>query len=155
MSEPSGAGAFRRHGGRMALFGGVGLFNTLTDFLVFAALVAGGFAPALANVAAFFVANAQSYAVNARVTFREQGAPAPLSFGGYARFAAAHLISLAVSTAIVLVLAEKLGPYAAKGVALIVTFAWNYAMTALFVFRPGPPSPGPGAGGEGPGRESA
>lgn len=141
--------AFRRHGGRMALFGGVGLFNTLTDFLVFAALVAGGLAPAFANVASFFVANAQSYAVNARVTFREKGTPARLSVGGYAKFAAAHLVSLVVSTAIVFVLAEKIGPYAAKGGALVVTFVWNYTMAALFVFRPGAPK----AGGEG--RESA
>ncbi len=134
--------AVRRHGERMAKFGGVGLLNTLTDFLVFAALAAAGLAPVLANAAAFLAANAQSYAVNARVTFREKGAAAPLSFRGYAAFAAAHLVSLLVSTAIVLVLADRTGPYAAKLAALAVTFVWNYAASAFFVFRPKTPKPG-------------
>src|SRR5690606_5480450 len=50
-----------RHGRRFALFGGVGLVNTATDLAVFAALMAAGLAPVLANGAGFVAANAQSY----------------------------------------------------------------------------------------------
>ena len=64
----------RRHGGQAARFGFVGVFNTGLDFAVYAACVAAGFAPLLANALAFACANIFSYAANAHVTFRRDGA---------------------------------------------------------------------------------
>jgi putative flippase GtrA len=130
-----GADGAGDHGRRLALFSGVGLANTLTDFLVYAGLVAAGvFAPA-ANVAAFFAANAQSYLVNARVTFRKAGGPAAISPLGYAKFLGAHIVSLILSTAMIVAFADAIGPIAAKLASFVFTLAWNYATSALFVFK--------------------
>lgn len=126
--------AARDHGPRILRFGGVGIANTVTDFALFWVLIVGGLAPVLANVAAFFIANLQSYFVNARVTFRVGGRPAAVSAAGYLKFMTAHLMSLAVSTAMVAMLAGRIGPLPAKAAAIGFTFAWNYATTAAFVF---------------------
>lgn len=119
----------------MARFGGVGLVNTLADFLVYAALVFVGLTPVLANVLSFFVANVQSYAVNGYVTFREPGEKAEYSVGGYLRFLAAHAMSLAISTALILAFADAYGAYLVKAGAIIFTFVWNYLASAFLVFR--------------------
>ncbi|CAK9041885.1 Uncharacterized glycosyltransferase sll0501 [Durusdinium trenchii] len=66
------------HGGRFVLFGLVGAFNTLTDFLAYVVLISLGVAPALANIGAFAFANPLSYFCNAAVTFRRNGASAGL-----------------------------------------------------------------------------
>ncbi|MEX0644983.1 MAG: GtrA family protein [Parvularculaceae bacterium] len=125
-----------RHGRRIALFSGVGVVNTITDFVAYAALVGlGAFAPT-ANVIAFLGANAQSYIVNARITFREAGEPARLTLLGYAKFLGAHIVSLVISTAMIIAFADAIGAIAAKLASFAFTFAWNYAMSAFFVFRP-------------------
>lgn len=127
--------AARREGKRMMRFGGVGLANTVTDFLVFVSLLTLSVSPLLANVAGFVVANLQSYALNSRITFRVSGAPAPVSPAGYGKFLAAHSFSLAISTAILLLLADRIGALPAKGAAMGFTFAWNYTTSALLVFH--------------------
>jgi putative flippase GtrA len=135
LSRILAARGLRRHSSRLARFGGVGVANTLADFSVYAGLLALG-APALAaNAASFVVASGQSYVLNSRITFRDGGAPAPMSFGGYARFFAAHLMSLAISSAMIAVLAGQIGPLIAKASAIVFTFGLNYAMSAHFVFR--------------------
>lgn len=130
------------HGRRFALFGGVGVVNTATDFATFAALVAAGVSPVAANGAAFLVANTQSYWLNSRVTFRDGGGPARLSFGGYGKFLGAHIVSLAISTAMIAAFAGVIGAVGAKAVAAIFTLAWNYMMSAHFVFRAEAPGRG-------------
>lgn len=127
--------AARRQGGRIAKFGGVGLANTAVDFAVYAVLVAAGAPLLLANVASFAVANAQSYLLNSRITFRDAGGAARISFGGYGKFLAAHLMSLAISTAIIAIFADRWGPMASKASAAFFTFVWNYATSAILVFR--------------------
>lgn len=127
----------RREGARMARFGAVGLANTATDFALFSALILAGVAPTLANGAGFLAANLQSYLVNARVTFGEKGAPAPVSFSGYGKFAGAHILSLVFSTAMILVLSDRIGPFAAKAAGALFTFLWNYWSSAFFIFRAG------------------
>lgn len=137
MSDPADkpwSRAARDHGPRILRFGGVGVANTITDFAIFWLLIVGGLAPVPANIGAFFVANLQSYLLNARVTFRVDGRPAAVSPAGYMKFLAAHTMSLAVSTAMVAMLAARIGPLPAKAAAIGFTFAWNYATTAAFVF---------------------
>lgn len=130
----------RRHGGQAARFGFVGVFNTGVDFAVYAACVAAGFAPLLANALAFACANIFSYAANAHVTFRRNGAAAPMSWRGYGVFFAAHLASLAISTIFILLTVDHIGPYLAKGAATVATLAINYAASAFLVFtRAGKP----------------
>jgi putative flippase GtrA len=137
MSDPGNkpwSRAARDHGPRMLRFGGVGVANTITDLALFWVLIVAGLSPVVANVAAFFGANLQSYLVNARVTFRVDGRPAAVTLPGYLKFLAAHAMSLAVSTAMVALLAHRIGPLPAKAASIGFTFAWNYAATAAFVF---------------------
>ena len=126
---------FRRHSGALARFGAVGVGNTITEFAVFGLLVHFGVAPLAANAAGFVCANIQSYIVNAHVTFRKDGAAAPLSWRSYRRFFLAHCLSLTISTAFIIVLGGRIGPYLAKAAAVVFGFAANYAMSAIFVFR--------------------
>ena len=125
------------HGGRLFLFGLVGVANTGVDFAVYSAGVLLGLPPVFANILGFAVANPFSYAVNSRVTFRKTDGPAALSPSGYARFCTAHLLSLAISTGLVFWLAPMIGPYIAKLSAVLVTLLLNYGASAFFVFRDG------------------
>ncbi len=133
---------FRRHGAPLARFGAVGVFNVLTEFGVFALLVHFGAHLLAANTVGFLCANIQSYIVNSHVTFRNGGAPAKLSFHAYGRFLAAHLLSLAISSAFILVFSSHIGPFAAKGAAVLFGFVANYTMSSLFVFRDHKPHKG-------------
>ncbi len=117
------------------LFGLVGFLNFATDFAVFLALIWLGVHPAIANVMSFACANVQSYRVNAAVTFRREGRSAPVSHRSYAKFAAAHVLGLAISTAFILALSDAIGPFAAKAVSVIFSAGSNYCLSARFVFR--------------------
>ena len=119
----------------MARFGVVGVANSVLDFAVYSALLAISFTPIAANAIGFFCANLQSYLLNSRFTFRSEGAAAPVSLAGYGRFLVAHLMSLAISTLIVILAAPHIGPHFAKIGAMGFTFVWNYAASAIFVFR--------------------
>ena len=131
----NGRAAAVGHGGRMARFGAVGVINTLIDFAAYAVFHALGAPPLAANVVAFGVANGQSYLLNAWITFRDEGRRAPVSFGGYAAFAAAHVVSLVISSAMIFALTDRLGAYGAKAAAAGVTFVLNYGFSAALVFR--------------------
>lgn len=125
----------KAHGRRAGLFAFFGLFNTATDVGVYAAFVALGLSPLIANGVGFLVANLQSYLLNASLTFRRAGKPAARSLRGYGRFIAAHLLGLAISTTAIIVLSGPVGPYWAKIAAIAFTFVSNYALSAFFVFR--------------------
>lgn len=130
------------NGRKLALFGGVGVANTATDFVAFAGLVAFGVPAIVANGAAFLIANAQSYWMNSRVTFRDEGRAAPISVSGYGKFLSAHLVSLLISMGMIAAFSGVIGALAAKAVAAIFTLAWNYMMSAHFVFKAEAPSRG-------------
>lgn len=134
-SGPKDGGAARRHGVRFAKFGAVGAINTAVDFTIFAGLIALGPAPWLANIVSFMIANLGSYFLNARITFRNAEGPARVSPAGYATFFAAHAASLIISTGIVALLAGRIGALAAKLIAIAVTVFWNYAASALLVYK--------------------
>ncbi len=137
MNNPLWASAtrVRRHSRAMARFGAVGVGNLITEFAVFGLLMHVGFAPVAANAFGFLCANIQSYVVNAHVTFRKDGARAPLHWAGYRRFFLAHCLSLAISTAFIIWLGPRIGPFPAKAAAVGFGFLANYTMSALFVFR--------------------
>ena len=125
--------ALKAHAARASKFAGVGVLNTAVDFGAFAALTAAG-VPALAgNLAAFVLANAVSYRLNGRFTFRE--AEPRLSAAGYLRFASVHAVSLALSSGFIALFAGALGALGAKAAAAVFTLLWNYAASAFFVFR--------------------
>lgn len=133
--------AIRRHGAQLARFGGVGILCAITDFGLFAGFIALGAPPIPANIASFLVANVEGYFLNGRLTFRHEGRE-PLSPKGYAKYFGAYSASLVLSTVIVGVLAHRIGPLYAKGLATAVAAVWNYAVSALIVFRkPRDPQP--------------
>lgn len=119
------------------LFGLIGVLNAATDFAVYSAGVFIGLHPVLANVVAFLCANVQSYRVNAAVTFRREGRSAEVSLPGYLKFAAAHLLGLAISTAFIVAFSGAIGPIGAKAGSVLFSAASNYVLSAYFVFRPG------------------
>jgi putative flippase GtrA len=125
--------AFSRHSGQLARFGAVGAVCAVTDFGLFALLIALGAPPIPANIGSFLVANGQGYVLNGRLTFRQDRES--LSLKGYGKFLGAYSASLVLSTVIVGVLSEAIGPLFAKGIATGVAAVWNYALSALVVFR--------------------
>ncbi len=126
-----------QEGRRFGLFALVGVFNTGVDFAAFSTAILAGIHPAIANLIAFAVANPLSYVVNGRVTFRNADGPAPLSLAGYGKFCAAHLVSLAISTGLVIWLSVYAGPFYAKLAAIGVALFINYAASAIWVYRSG------------------
>lgn len=143
---PSGRAA-RVEGGRMLRFSGVGVINTVTDFAVFSIVVAAGITPVAANAVGFLAANLQSYLLNSRITFSEEGRAACVSLIGYIKFLAAHGMSLAVSTILILLLADRIGALPAKAAALGFALVWNYFTSAVFVFSRTAAPPGKEPGG--------
>ena len=126
--------SLKRHGGQLAMFSLVGVFNTAVDFVVFAAGVFFGIAPIFANLLAFCVANPNSYFVNSRVTFRQGTRPAPMSLSSYGKFLVAHLLSLVISTSMVAIFSAQIGPLLAKSSAIILTLFVNYTASAFLVY---------------------
>lgn len=137
-AQPRRGALLQRHGSQAAKFAGVGFVNTALDFAVFMALHAAGLIALGANVASFFSANAASYALNAKFTFRKGKR---VALADYGRFLSVHLASLALSTAFIAAFADTIGALQAKIVAAAVTFIWNYAGSAFFVFRKGADRP--------------
>lgn len=125
----------KRHARQASKFAGVGVANTGVDFGIFALLQAAGVPPLVANLSGFVCANIFSYLMNARVTFRAPGEELQISMGGYAKFAAVHLASLAISSIFISVFADAIGAFAAKAASAVFTIAWNYAASTVFVFR--------------------
>lgn len=124
------------HGRQIVMFGGVGLFATFTDLLLYLALISFGLSAVLANIVAFPFANAQGYVLNALLTFRVDGKRSPLSWRGYGKFLGSYLISFLVATLIIWALAGPIGVIWAKLVATGVSAVMNYLMGAFFIFRP-------------------
>ena len=95
-------GLIKGHGRGATLFALIGVLNLTTDFVVYSIGVFLGVPPVLANILSFFCANMQSYRVNAAITFRRDGAAAPVSVRGYFKFALAHILGLLISTGFIL-----------------------------------------------------
>lgn len=129
---------WQSHGRQFLMFALVGVWNTIVDLTVYTIAIFAGITPALSNILAFAVTNPNSFFVNSRTTFRRDNKPAPLTLRGYAKFLAAHLVSLALSTATVYFLSPKFGPFPAKFCAIAITVLINYGVSAFVVFKPAP-----------------
>ena len=125
---------------RIAPFVGIGAINTAIDILAFAGLYGlGGLHVVPANVLAFLIAVANSYAMNFLVTFadRRSGRSTIRSF---ARFLFVAVVAMCVSTAMVYLISLVTHPMIAKLIATLASTAINYVGCYRFVF--------PGAGSE-------
>jgi putative flippase GtrA len=119
---------------RVVKFGVVGVANTALDFAIFSALTLGaGVAPTIANVVSYSCGIGLSFCINASWTFRDRGARRPAA--RLPMFIAANLAGLAISTAVVALLARDYGPLPAKIVSVGVAFIWNFVFANFIVFR--------------------
>jgi putative flippase GtrA len=118
-------------------FAVVGLINTAVDAAIFFLML--GFVTSslvAANVTAWFVANIGSYVMNSFTTFSAETG-GRLRLRHYAGFVGSGIVAVIASTITVVVAARFVGlpVWAAKGIAIVVSFAVNFSITHFVVFR--------------------
>jgi putative flippase GtrA len=118
-------------------FAVVGLINTAVDAAIFFLLL--GFVTSslvIANVTAWFIANTGSYVMNSLTTFAAETG-GKLSLRYYAGFVGSGIVAVIASTITVVVAARFVGlpVWAAKAIAILVSFAVNFTITHFVVFR--------------------
>lgn len=119
-------------------FATVGVINTAVDATIFFLLL--GYATSsliVANVAAWVVAVTGSYVMNSFTTFSAETG-GKLRLKNYAGFVGTGLVAVAATTTTVVVAAQFMPVWAAKGIAILVSFAVNFSINHLVVFRPRP-----------------
>ena len=114
----------------------VGLVNTAVDATVFFLMLA-YVTPSLivANVSAWLIAVTGSYVMNSFTTFAAETGR-ELRLKDYARFLGSGLAAVIATTVTVVIAANFLPVWAAKAVAILVSFAVNFSITHFVVFRP-------------------
>jgi putative flippase GtrA len=89
----------------------------------------------VANVVAWFVAVSGSYAMNSFTTFSTETG-GELRLKDYAGFVASGVVAVIATTATILVAAQYIPIWAAKAIAIGVSFVVNFTITHFVVFRP-------------------
>ncbi|MES1148819.1 MAG: GtrA family protein [Bradyrhizobium guangdongense] len=123
-------------------FATVGLINTAVDATVFFLML--GFATSsliVANVSAWLVAVTGSYVMNSFTTFSAETG-GRLRLKDYAGFVGSGLVAVTATTITVVLAANYLPVWAAKGVAILVSFVVNFSITHFVVFRARPDAAG-------------
>jgi putative flippase GtrA len=121
-------------------FGIVGLVNSAVDFAVFSfAYYYLGLPIVAANSLAWVVAVSGSYIMNSTITFAAESGR-KLEFKRYVGFALSQVAGFLANTATVWCLVElaQMPAWAAKAVAIAVSFAVNFSLSHFLVFRAGP-----------------
>ena len=115
----------RSSASKVARFLAVGVANTVIDLMVFAAVLALGARPLLANVLAWSVAVAFSYLANSRWSFeRDTGLSETHSVLRFVSLGA--LISLGVSSIVLAGLAGFIGVWPAKILGILIAAILNF-----------------------------
>jgi putative flippase GtrA len=117
-------------------FATVGLINTAIDAAVFFLML--GFVTSsliVANVTGWLVAVSGSYVMNSLTTFSAETG-GELRLKDYAGFVGSGLIAVTATTLTVVAAAHFMPVWAAKGLAILVSFAVNFSITHFVVFRP-------------------
>lgn len=128
---------------KMASFAAVGIVNTAVDASVFflaylfltSSLVA-------ANAAGWLVAVSCSYVLNSHITFAAESGR-QLRLKSYGAFVASGVVGLVANTSALLISAQYLPVWGAKGIAILVAFAVNFSMSHFVVFRARKPARDP------------
>jgi putative flippase GtrA len=117
-------------------FATVGLINTAVDAAIFFLLLA-FVTPSLAvaNVSAWLVAVTGSYVMNSFTTFSAETG-GKLRLRDYAGFVASGIVAVIATTITVVIAANYMPVWAAKGLAILVSFAVNFSITHFVLFRP-------------------
>ena len=117
-------------------FAVVGLVNTAVDATIFFLLLA-YVTPslAIANITAWFIANTGSYVMNSFTTFSAETG-GRLNLRHYAGFVGSGIVAVTASTITVVLAAKFMPVWAAKAIAILVSFVVNFTITHFVVFRP-------------------
>jgi putative flippase GtrA len=139
-------------------FAAIGVVNAIIDASVFflAYAVLGSFAPfvgilgqiadicgcggmatirlVVANVIAWLVAVSGSYVMNSYITFAAESGR-QLRWRAYLAFAASGLAGLLANTMVLVVAAQAMPVWAAKGLAILASFVVNFSLSHFVVFR--------------------
>lgn len=121
---------------KITTFAMIGVINTVLDASIFFLLL--GYVTssiAAANVGAWLTVIVWSFVINSLTTFSAEtgGKPRLKHFPG---FVGSGIMAVTAST-IVIVLAAKFMPvWAAKAIAVLVSFSVNFSITQFLVFRP-------------------
>jgi putative flippase GtrA len=120
---------------KAASFAAVGAVNTVIDAGVFfLALTTITQSLVLANVLAWFVAVSCSYVMNSFFTFAAESGR-QLRRRDYLRFVASGIAGVVANTATLVIAAQFLPVWAAKGLAILVSFIVNFSLSHFVVFR--------------------
>jgi putative flippase GtrA len=123
-------------------FATVGVINTAVDATIFFLLLAYATSSlVVANVTAWLVAVTGSYVMNSFTTFSAETG-GKLRLKDYAGFVGSGLIAVIATTTTVVIAAKFMPVFAAKGLAILVSFAVNFSITHFVVFRPRPGAAG-------------
>jgi len=117
-------------------FAFVGLINTAVDAAIFFLLL--GYVTSslvTANVVAWAIANTGSYVMNSLTTFSAE-TDGKLRLRHYAGFVGSGFVAVSASTVTVVIAAKFMPVWAAKAIAILVSFAVNFTLTHFVVFRP-------------------
>jgi putative flippase GtrA len=116
-------------------FATVGVINTAVDATVFFLLLAYATSSLVAaNVGGWLVAISGSYVMNSLTTFSAETG-GKLRLKDYAGFIGSGLVAVIATTTTLVIAAKFMPVWAAKGLAILVSFAVNFSITHFVVFR--------------------
>ena len=118
---------------KIVRFATVGAANTVTDYTAYWVMLTLGVAPQVSNIISTVLAAAFSFTANRRFTFAETRASTGLA-PQILKHASVTGSALLLTAAMIHLLAEPLGPLAAKALAIPVVFMWNYMLSSLWVW---------------------
>lgn len=132
---PRPRGRLARELRKASRFVTVGIFNGITELVLFALLFyLAGWHLIVAHVVAFCTAIALGFVINKIWTFEDRSRGGEAMLRGLA-FAAVSAVSLAIATGAIWLAAKALPAMVAKVLADLCAFAWTYAAARFMVFR--------------------
>ncbi|KIZ48189.1 MULTISPECIES: GtrA family protein [Rhodopseudomonas] len=120
---------------KMVSFAAIGAGNTVLDFGIFTLAFKVLELPLIpSNILAWLVAVSLSYVLNTMITFRAESGRV-LKRRDYFSFVASGSVGVVANTATLVVLSNFMPVLGAKLIAILVSFAINFAMSHFVVFR--------------------
>lgn len=119
-------------------FATVGVINTAVDAAIFFFML--GFVTTsliVANVTGWLIAVTGSYVMNSLTTFSAETGR-KLRLRDYAGFVGSGLVAVIATTTTIVLAANVMPVWAAKALAILVSFAVNFSLTHFVVFRAKP-----------------
>ena len=119
----------------------IGVINAAVDAAIFfLALATITSSLVAANVLGWLIAVSGSYVMNSFITFAAESGR-KLNAKAYVAFVGSGIVAVTASTIALVVAAQYMPVWAAKGVAILVSFVVNFTITNFVVFRPRPAEP--------------